>query len=302
MKPLVEKLPLSEDSSFVARTHRTPNFEVPWHQHIEHELILFTEGAGLSFIGNYVGDFQKDDIFFLGANLPHTFQKSTRDLITSAVVIHFNPDFCGKQFLDLPESKAIKRLLEGSAQGLQISGKSKKLLKPLIHSIETDTGFKRLLHLFECLSLLAENKEYQLLSTQDVKPLNILDQQRIDKVFQYTMENFKEPIDLSSIALIAGMTIPAFCTYFKKRTKKTYVNFVNEVRIGNACKLLQDQDKSIMDICYESGFNSVANFNRQFLRIKGVTPSSYKKFLISSNKQLEIYEQINVDNKFRDLF
>ncbi|MGI8635966.1 MAG: AraC family ligand binding domain-containing protein [Segetibacter sp.] len=116
MKPFVELLPLSDDTSFVARTHRTPNFEVPWHQHIEYELILFTEGAGLSFIGNYVGEFEAGDIFFLGANLPHTFKKSG-DLITSAVVIHFREDFWGSEFINLPESKQVLHLLKISLQG-----------------------------------------------------------------------------------------------------------------------------------------------------------------------------------------
>jgi AraC-like DNA-binding protein len=98
------------------------------------------------------------------------------------------------------------------------------------------------------------------------------------------------------------MSIPAFCNYFKKRTKKTYVNFVNEVRIGNACKLLEAANKTIIDVCYESGFNSVANFNRQFLRIKGITPSAYKKASSINNQRFEIPDKINVDHSFRDLF
>lgn len=301
MKPLVERLPLTDDSSFVARMHRTPNFEVPWHQHIEHELILFTEGAGLSFIGNYVGHFQKGDIFFLGSNLPHTFQKSQEAQITSAVVVHFRADFWGQEFLNLPESKDVKTLLEVSSQGLKISGKTRKAMNPIIHAMQKDKGFRRLLHLCECLSLLSEREEYTKLSTQEVKVLNTRDQERIDKVFQYTMDNFKEPIELSSIAHIAGMTVPAFCNYFKKRTKKTYVNFVNEVRIGNACKLLQAENKSMTDICYESGFNSVANFNRQFLRIKGVTPSSYKKTLMGSSQRFDAQENVYIDSSFRNL-
>ena len=159
-----------------------------------------------------------------------------------------------------------------------------------------------MVHLCECLLLLSDKEEYITLSTQEVKVLNTRDQERIDRVFQYTMDNFKEPIELSVIADIAGMSIPAFCNYFKKRTKKTYVNFVNEVRIGNACKLLEAANKTIVDICYESGFNSVANFNRQFLRIKGVTPSAYKKLAHINNQRFEIPDKINVDHSFRDLF
>ena len=279
MKPLIEKLPLSEDRSFVAQTHRTPNFEVPWHQHVEYELILFKEGAGLSFIGNYVGEFETGDIFFLGSNVPHTFQKSNADLITSAVVVHFKENFWGDEILNLPESKSVRRLLQRSMNGLKINGKTKEMLQPLVQSLEIEKGFWRITKLCDCLSILSETKDYITVSTQEIKALNPRDKDRIDSVFQYTMENFKEPIKLSLIANKAGMSIPAFCSYFKKRTKKTYIDFVNEVRIGYACKLLLTTQTSVLQICFECGFNTVANFNRQFLKIKKTTPSQYRKKL-----------------------
>lgn len=280
MKPFVEKLPLAEDRSFVAQTHRTPDFEVPWHQHIEYELILFTEGAGLSFIGNHVGAFETGDIFFLGSNLPHTFQKSHEDLITSAVVVHFKENFWGEEILNLPESKSIKRLLQRSMHGIKISGQTKEILQPLIQSLETKKGFWRITNLCECLSILSETNEYITVSTQEIKALNPKDQERIDGVFQYTMKNFREPIQLSLISKKAGMSIPAFCNYFKKRTKKTYIDFVNEVRVGHACKLLLTTQMSVLQICFECGFNTVANFNRQFLKIKKTTPSQYRKKIV----------------------
>ncbi len=283
MKPLIEKLPLSEDTSFVARTHRTPHFEVAWHQHMEYELILFTEGAGLSFIGNYVGAFEAGDIFFLGSNLPHTFQKNSEDLITSAVVVHFKDNFWGTDFLQMPESAAIKKLLETSAHGLKITGESKALLNPLIKQLETEKGFWRIVKLCECLAVLAQKKDYITVSTQEIKALNYRDQERIDSIFKYTMENFKEPIQLSVIAAIAGMSIPAFCTYFKKRTRKTYIDFVNEIRIGYACKLLLTTQMNVLQICYDCGFNTIANFNRQFLKIKKIAPSKFRRNVYDHN-------------------
>jgi AraC-like DNA-binding protein len=276
MKPLIEKLPLSEDRSFVAATHRTPHFEVPWHQHIEYELILFTEGAGLSFIGNYVGEFEVGDIFFLGANLPHTFQKSG-DFITSAVVVHFKEDFWGKELLGLPESKSITELFQRSMQGLKLKSATKELLNPLIKSLETQKGFARIITLLNCLNTLAEREEYIPLSTQEVKPLNTKHRERIDSIFQFTMENFREPIQLNEVARVAGMSIPAFCNYFKKSTKKKYIDFLNEVRIGYACNLLVDTQTTIVSACYESGFSTIANFNKQFLKVKKMTPSKYRK-------------------------
>jgi len=285
MKPITEKLPLSDNTSFVAQTHRTPNFEMSWHQHTEYELILFTEGVGLSFIGNYVGEFEVGDIFFLGANLAHTFQKS-ENVITSAVVVHFKEDFWGKEFLTLPESRNVRQLLDSSSAGLKVRGKSKELLTPLITSLEKERGFKRIITLCDCLDILSKNEESIQLSTQEVRQVNNKSRERIDRIFQYTMENFKENVQLTTIAAIADMSIPAFCNYFKKSTRKTYVDFLNEVRIGYACKLLTDTQSTIEGACYDSGFNTVANFNKQFLKIKGSTPSKYRK-LFSGREIIE---------------
>lgn len=280
MKPIIEQLPLTSNTSFVAQTHRTPKFEVPWHQHVEIEMILFKEGAGLSFIGNYVGEFEPGDIFFLGANLPHTFQKSG-EVITSAVVVHFRDDFWGKEFLQLPESKDVQQILKTALQGLKATGKSKEILNPLITSLEKEKGFKRIIILLECLEIFVKEKEYTTLSTQEVKEITNKNRERIDRIFQYTMENFKEPIQLSAIASIADMSIPAFCNYFKKSTRKKYIDFLNEVRIGYACKLLTDNSQTTVEgTCYESGFNTLANFNKQFLKVKGMTPSKYRKVFL----------------------
>ncbi len=276
MKPLIEKLPLNSDASFVARTHTTPHFEVPWHQHEEVELILFKEGAGLSFVGNYVGEFEVGDIFFLSSNLPHTFQKSG-DIITSAVVIHFKENFWGNDFLNLAETQTITQLFNAGKQGLKITGQSKKLLSNLIQSLEKGKGLRRLINLMECLEILTAKKEYKALSTQEIKPLNSKNRDRIDRVFQFTMDNFKEPIQLLQVAEIASMSVPAFCNYFKKSTRKKYIDFLNEIRIGYACKLLQDTQSSIVDVCFASGFNTLAHFNKQFMRIRNLTPSKYRK-------------------------
>lgn len=276
MRLLVEKLPLSENTSFVARTHRTPHFEVPWHQHIEYELILFTEGAGMSFVGNYVGEFEVGDIYFLGANLPHTFQKSG-DLVTSAVVVQFRDDFWGAGFLDLPECRRIRQLLYAAAQGMKLRDDLRRQLQPLVRQLEKAVGFERVLLLGQCLHLLSESTDYQALSTQELRPLQLRDQQRIDRIFQYTMEHYRQAITLAEIASVAGMSIPAFCAYFKKRTKKTYIDFVNEMRIGYACTLLSDTEQTILQVSYDSGFNSVAHFNKQFLKVKSITPSQFRK-------------------------
>jgi len=277
MKPLIEKLPLTGDTSFLARTFRTPQFEVPWHQHIEYELILFTEGEGVSFIGNYLGEFKTGDVFFLGANLPHTFQKADKDLMVSALVVQFKEDFWGNGFMQLPECRLIKDLFAISMQGLKINGECLQHLRPLLKELEYMQGFERIIRLCECLLLVARGSEYETVSSQEPGEFNAKNKERIDRIFQYTIEYFQEPISLADIARNAGMSVPAFCSYFKKSTKKTYIDFLNEVRIGYACKQLIDTRKSIETICYESGFNTLANFNKQFLKVKRNTPSGYRR-------------------------
>jgi AraC-like DNA-binding protein/quercetin dioxygenase-like cupin family protein len=277
MKLLIEKLPMERDNSFVARTYRTPNFEVPWHQHPEFELILFTEGEGNAFAGNHVGNFTTGDIYFLGSNLPHTFQKASQDLITSAVVVQFLKDCWGKDLLQMPEAREIRLLLETASVGIKLSGGLPERITPLIREIETTTGFNRIILLWQCLTMIAGKKEYDLLSTYEMATVQSRQQARIDKIFQYTIDHYSDGINLEEIAGYTGMSIPAFCHYFRKRTKKTYIEFLNEVRIGKACQQLIDTQKSITDIAYESGYNTLANFNKQFLKVRGIQPGNYRK-------------------------
>jgi len=199
------------------------------------------------------------------------------------VVVQFLEDFWGTDFMNLPESRTIRQLFEASLQGLRIKGKSKEQLSVLIKELEKAKGFQRIIKLCECLSIIADKKEYEAVSTQQVKAFNNKHKERIDKVYQYTIDYFQESISLNDVASHAGMSVPAFCSYFKKSTKKTYIDFLNEVRIGYACKQLIDTQKSVEDICYESGFNTLANFNKQFLKVKSATPSGYRRNFISSN-------------------
>jgi AraC-like DNA-binding protein len=278
MKPIVQKLPLLESTSFVARTYKTPNFEVGWHQHVEYELILFTEGSGLSFVGNHVGEFETGDVYFLGSNLPHTFQKTNPDLVTSAIVVQFHTDLLGPVLFELPESRLVSKLLARSRFGLKANAEAKSALAAVIKELETAVGFRRLILLLSCLQELSTPNAVKSVSTQEPRAVNLKDQLCIDRVFQFTIDNFKERISLSQVAGIACMTVSSFCTYFKRSTKKTYVDFLNEVRIGYACNLLMESNTPVLQVSYESGYNTMANFHKQFLKVKGVTPLQYRKY------------------------
>ncbi|SDD73024.1 AraC family transcriptional regulator [Niabella drilacis] len=274
MRPLIQKLPLNESSSFIAQTFRTPEFEVGWHQHIEYELILFTEGSGLSLIGNHVGQFETGDIYFLGSNVPHTFRKRDPDLVTSAVVVQFRRDFWGQDLLQLPEARKIRQLLETSMQGLKLQGQLRNKMQTPIKELEKATGFRRVIALCHCLELMAANPEWTTVNTQE---LRINEDERISRIFQFTIDNFRDPITLQDVAEIACMSVPHFCSFFKRCTQKTYVDFLNTVRTGYACSLLTETQKPVLDICFESGYNTIANFHKQFLKTQKLTPLQYRK-------------------------
>ena len=282
MQPFTQRLLPDESSSFIAKTFRTPNFEVGWHQHVECELILFTEGSGMSFVGNHIGEFETGDIYFIGANLPHTFQK-TGDQITSAVVIQFREDFWGTDFIHIPENRIIKALFEASMLGLKIKASANNQLVSMIKELECTGGVKRLLLLLECLFLIASEQTYILVSTQQAKAYKQKDMDIMGKVFQFTIDSFREQINLADVAKKACMSIPAFCRNFKRSTKKTYNDFLNEVRIEYACSQLIETNRSIFDICYESGYSTHANFHKQFQKIKNISPLQYRKSFALEN-------------------
>lgn len=289
MKPYLERLPMASDSSFVARTYRTPHFEVPWHQHPEIELILFAEGEGNAFVGNHIGNFNTGDIYLLGSNLPHTFQKADPSMVTSAVVVQFLGNCWGDQLLQMPECRSIKTLFDIANAGLKIKGETVELLRPLVIQLEHAIGFNRILLLLQCLAIISSRKEYELLSTQNMANLQTRQQARVDKIFNYTIAHFAEGITLEDIAAHVNMSIPAFCLYFRKHTKKTYIEFLNEMRIGKACQQLIDSQKTISEIAYDCGYNTLANFNKQFLKIRKIQPSHYRKIFSES-------ESLNITN------
>jgi len=275
-KPLLQKIPLREGESFVARTFRTPDFEVGWHQHEEIELILFTQGSGLSFIGNHVGSWNTGDVYLLGSGLPHSFQKGNPELVSSAVVVQFLPELWGSEFLGLAESTDLKALFERADAGLKIDGETGVKLERWIAELEVLVGLKRIIRLFSCLDWIA-NGDFHAVSTIE-KPMREKRQGGyIDRIFSFTIENFAQPIALSQVADLACMSVPAFCNWFKKSTKKTYIDFLNEVRIGYACKLLVDTNQAVPAIGYEAGYNTAANFHKQFLKVKGISPLKYRR-------------------------
>ena len=277
MQPLIQKIHIAQDSSFACRTYRTRHFETNWHQHEEYELILITEGQGTALIGDYVGNYNAGDIFFLAGNLPHWFRKAHHKMIGSAIVVHFTKQFLGEQFLLLPELKNISQLLTGTINGLQLQKNLRNKIAREISALEKQKGLNSITRLLYCLHTIGISNEFQVITANFSLNSSTKENSVIEKVFEYSLKNYLKHITLGEVASIAKMSIPTFCRFFKKNIKKSYFDFLQELRIGHACKLLQSGNQNILDICYNSGYNSWAHFSKQFKKIKQVTPSQYRK-------------------------
>jgi AraC-like DNA-binding protein/quercetin dioxygenase-like cupin family protein len=275
MKTLIQKIHLNENQSFACRTYITPHFETNWHMHEEYELIVITRGTGTAMIGDYVGEYNPGDVYFLTSNLPHWFRKSNSKIIGSAIVVHFNRNVLGEHFLAIPEMKAVAQLLNKN-NGIQLVKGMRKEMAETIPLIEKATGFQRLNLLLQSLQKIANTNQYQLLTLNFAEADNKVNP-AIEKIIDYSFKHYLNAITLQEVAAVAQMSIPTFCRFFKKNIKKTYFEFLQDIRISHACKLLNSTNKPIMEICYESGYNSWAHFSKQFKEIKATTPSQYRK-------------------------
>lgn len=281
MKTIVQKIHIEPQSSFACRTYSTPHFETNWHVHEEFELILITEGSGTVMIGDYVGDYTTGDLYFIAGNLPHWFRKSNAKMIGSAKVLHCKPELLLTAFSNFPEMKHLQYFI-AKKDAILLERKLKAEIAPMIEKIETGKGFQKLILLFQAIYKISVSNKYSVLTHDFIASENDIDP-AIEEIIDYSFKHFLEPLSLSQIANVANMSIPSFCRFFKKNIKKTYFNFLQELRIGHACKLLNTTEKSILEICYNSGYNSWAHFSKQFKQVKGITPSQYRKQFEENN-------------------
>ncbi len=200
MRPQIQKIPLSEQSSFMADRFYTPYFETPWHYHPEYEMVLVLEGRGKRFIGNNVADYEPGDVCFIGSNLPHLYRKDDADATGGSLVIHFLEDFLGEDFSTIPEMQKIRMLFDRSSMGIQVNGNTRKKMTELMNTMTEVRGMDRLIILLQLLNLLADTDEYELLSSPEIKGQNHVDSDRLNRVFDYVMRNFKESIEVEDIA------------------------------------------------------------------------------------------------------
>jgi len=284
MKPQLLKVSTGPAHSFSVRRDVIPYANNLWHYHREVELVHVQQGHGTQFIGDSIRNFSPGDVVLIGANLPHYWSYDSRYLNPEAPekadvrVTHFNEDFWGTGFLNLPENSSIKNLLEQAKRGICVQGDTRIQVRRVLEKLLASEGTQRIILLIEALSVIAQADDIQLLSSVGFHPhFQDSENKRIDTIYKYAMQHFRQRIALDDIAGVAGMSSHAFCRYFKSRTGKTFSRFLIEIRVGYACKLLIDNQLNVKQICYESGFQSVAGFHKYFKQITGKSPLTYQR-------------------------
>lgn len=299
MRPALRKNLESVDDAFVVRELIEPYFDPNWHFHPHYQLFLVEEGTGTRFIGDSIQPFAPGDLVFLGPNLPHLwrsdapyFEKDS-SLKTRGIVVYFAEDFIGRDFLDKPEMNTLKQLLQHARQGLEWQGETRNATEKALKKMAAlPAGFDRVLALLILLNDLSHATDYRYITSADyTNTLKLADPderkadtnvpqpssayRRMQIVHDYVLGHFADAISLDAVADLAGMSPTAFCRYFKLRANKTFSEFVTEVRVGHARKLLMAGQLSVTQVSYESGFKTLSNFNRQFKSVTGQTPSQY---------------------------
>lgn len=283
MKPAFENISALNNSSFLARKFEEKKFKAPFHFHPEYELTMILNGCGKRYVGTHLGDYFPDDLVLLGSNVPHCWKTEHTELqpISSSVVIHFSPSFLGVDFFSRPEMKSIQQLLNNSNYGIQFTGDINLVKKKMLAIFKEKAAFKKLLLLLEILDELSSQKKSKLLNKQNLfTALPVAEKERMNAITAYIVDNFREKISLNKAANAVHMTPQAFCKYFKKISRKTFIEVVNDYRIDFAMQELVHTNKPVNQVGFESGFNDISNFYKTFKDRRQVSPLSYRNLFV----------------------
>ncbi|MDF9798941.1 AraC-like DNA-binding protein [Catalinimonas alkaloidigena] len=286
MKYVEQRLPQEFDKSFTVFREVGEYFPCPWHYHPEYELVLVIKSSGRRMVGDHIGYFEDEDLVFMPPYLPHVwvndpqFFNGEASDVADAIVIHFNEEFLGADFFKIPEMESFINFLKCTNQGLAIHGKARTEINRIMKKMISMNGIQRLASLLSIFDILSQTTEYKALASHGfVQKISLRSSDQFRKVTEYIMLNFQEEISLSEVAQVANMAVTTFCNFFKENFRMTFVEYVNTLRVGYACKLLSESDFHIVEVAYKCGFNNLANFNRQFKKYKKMTPSEYRKIV-----------------------
>ena len=287
MRPQFHKLPLSPDCSFLYMCWECNYFDKPWHFHKEYELVLIEKAEGTRFIGDHVSHFKDGNLALIGPNIPHLYRNSeayykNKRIVAKSIFIHFTDDFAGNSLFDLPEMKLVRRLLDKSSLAIDIKGKANHYVRQKLINMQDENPVKRLLSLLDILVTLSTSRDMKPILSSGFTASNSKDTDKINIVLQFIMENFTNEIYIEDIASKLNMSVASFSRYFKHHTRKTFSQYVTEIRISHACRLLMEDNYNISEICYLSGFDNLSNYYRHFKKIVGVVPKDYKSRFLTA--------------------
>jgi AraC-like DNA-binding protein len=282
IKASYEVLQPASGHSFLLRKFGKTAFDAPYHFHEEYELTYILHGCGKRYVGSHMEDFASGDLVLLGANLPHCWKLEADESDhkeASAIVIQFSANFLGDDFFNKVELQGIKKLLQKSSSGISFNAETRSIVnRSMKHLSDEKSNFKMLLSLLEILQRLAGSTEYTLLDQQrSIAEQSRAEQERINPIFAYLVENFRGQVSLDEASNIAHMTPNAFCKYFKKITRKTFMETVIEYRLNYATQQLVQTDKPISEISFDSGFGDVSHFYKMFKHKMHQSPLNYRK-------------------------
>jgi AraC-like DNA-binding protein len=286
MKIIEQRLPKDFDKSFIVFEEIGQFFPCPWHYHPEYEIVLVTKSHGRRMVGDHIGYFEEGDIVFMGSYLPHVwvndplYINGKAEYPAEAIVVQFERNFLGEKFIDLPELSELKHLLYLSERGMVIKGKARETICSIMKNMPIMNGLQRISALLSIFDILVRNKEFDLLTNPGfVQNFEFKSSDKFKRVTEYIMMNFDEEIQLQDIAAFSNMAVTTFCNFFKTQFRMTFIEYLNVIRVGHACKLLAQKENTIVDIAYRCGYQNIANFNRQFKKLKNMTPREYRNTL-----------------------
>lgn len=279
MNSALQKSPIPDTHAFVAKALRQSVFDPNWHFHPEYHIFMVSKGRGTRFIGNHVQPFNKGDITLTGPNLPHLWKSDTKratkksDILAEGIVVYFQDSFMGENLMQKYDNSSKK-----ACGGIDVTGTTAGTVKKMLLKLLKLNGFDRVLQLMKILNCMAQSHETELLASDGyTNTQKEGDTERMNRVYAHVMQRFTEKIRISEVAALAHMTPTSFSRYFKVHANKTFSEFVSEIRIGHAFKLLIDKKINVSRACYESGFQTLSNFNRQFKKITKRTPLEYQR-------------------------
>lgn len=280
MKPILMRHSEPINESFKIWHNGDPYRHNPWHYHPECEITYIIKGRGSLFIGDQMVDYGDDELVIFGANLPHEFRSHVTDnpdFYSESYSVHFNQHFLGESFYQLPEVQLVNDILSHASRGIRVDDPTTKAnLKVLLERLYSTKGLPKVYLILEIFHLLTQCPKMVYLSSSSF--VDIIDQDkdnRINEVYQYVMKNFTSSITIQDVASLVSMTETSFCRFFRDRTHKSFTQYVTEVRVGYACRLLLEGTLTIAQVAYSSGFGNLSHFNKQFKLLKGMTPSQF---------------------------